>query len=318
MLLAAYIIIDPFKVIRHYDNYYQVGDVVQMNRGMVTIMNYINKKDSFHYDSFIMGNSRSAYYYIDDWKKHLDNNSRCYHFSEHGGSVAGLYLRTKYVHENGELIKNALLILDSELLSTTEYSDPKGLIPPVLTGYRSSYTFHKINLIAWFNFDFLKSYIGYHITKKYTSNMSNYLIKSINYPYYDPLTNEEPRFFQDSLISIGKYYDETIINEFKNKQHPDSISPIAINEEREEMLRKTKQIFDEQKTKYKIVISPLYNQIKINPRDLTVLKSIFGNENVYDFSGVNHWTKDYHNYYESSHYLPKVASDILDSIYETK
>ncbi len=317
-MLAAYIMLDPFKVIRHYDNYYEVGNVVPMNRGMVTTMNYINKKDSIHYNSFIMGNSRSAYYFIDDWKKHLDNDSRCYHFSEHGGSVAGLYLRTKYVHENGEIIKNALLVLDSELLSTTEYTDPKGVIPPVLTGYHSAFSFHKTNLIAWFNLDFFISYFRYHITKKITPYMSQYIMKGTNYPFYNPQTNEEPQAIQDSLIAVGNYYNETIINGFKNEQYPDSISPVAINEEREEMLRKTKIIFDKQKTKYKIVISPLYNQIKINPKDLSLLNTVFGKENVYDFSGVNHWTKDFHNYYEPSHYLPRVAAEIMDSIYTSR
>lgn len=68
-------------------------------------------------------------------------------------------------------------------------------------------------------------------------------------------------------------------------------------------------------TVYKVVINPLYDQNKINSRDLATLKDIFGSDNVYDFSGVNWITSDYHNYYEESHYRPHVAKWILGKIY---
>ncbi len=318
LMLITYIIIDPFKIIYHYDNYYVVGDKAPINRSLVSTKNYINRNETYHYDSFIFGNSRSMFYMIDDWKKHLEEKGNCYHFSESGGSVLGVYYKVNYIAEHGGRIANALFIIDYELLSTTEQTGARAGIPPVFTGLLKSFNFFKDNLINWFDLRFLTKLMHYHLTRQYTSDMNDYLMEGSNYPYYNPITNEEPRHIQDSLIAIGKYFSDKTISNFDNVQHPDSISPKAINSKRTKILTKLKKILDDQKTNYKIVISPQYDQIKINPKDLTILRSIFGNENVYDFSGVNKWTNDYHNYYEPSHYLPKVAADIMDSIYEIK
>ena len=57
---------------------------------------------------------------------------------------------------------------------------------------------------------------------------------------------------------------------------------------------------------------PLY------PEDEKALRAIFGDDCVFNFSGINKWTTDYHNYYEVSHYRPHVASEIMDSIYSGK
>jgi hypothetical protein len=62
-------------------------------------------------------------------------------------------------------------------------------------------------------------------------------------------------------------------------------------------------------------VSPLYDQLKLNPQDKEKLDSIFGKHNVFDFSGINEFTKDSLNYYEASHYRPHVAKRLLEIIY---
>ena len=63
------------------------------------------------------------------------------------------------------------------------------------------------------------------------------------------------------------------------------------------------------------MISPLYNKMKLHNEDLEYLKKVFGETNVFDFSGINKFTNDYRNYYESSHYRPHVAREILKIVY---
>ena len=46
------------------------------------------------------------------------------------------------------------------------------------------------------------------------------------------------------------------------------------------------------------------------------LAAKYGAENVYDFSGINEFTKDYHNYYESGHYRPSLGNKLLERIYK--
>ena len=89
----------------------------------------------------------------------------------------------------------------------------------------------------------------------------------------------------------------------------------AIGQQQMKMLANIKQILAANHASYKFVINPLYDQKKLNPGDLTYLKELFGADNVFDFSGINEFTQDYHNYYETSHYRPLVADKIMDSIY---
>jgi len=69
-------------------------------------------------------------------------------------------------------------------------------------------------------------------------------------------------------------------------------------------------------TQYKIVISPMYEQLRTDPADKAVLDSIFGKENIYDLSGINDITQNKYNYYEDAHYRYRVCTMIMDSIYK--
>ena len=93
-------------------------------------------------------------------------------------------------------------------------------------------------------------------------------------------------------------------------------SPKVIGESQYRMLKEISEIFKKHKTKYKIIISPLYDQLKFNKSDVRILQMLFGDENVFDFSGINFITNDYHNYYENSHYRPHVADYIMKVIYK--
>ena len=315
-LLVAYVVVDPYKVLWHYDNYYDNLVGPNINRNMVSTYNYLNKKDQYHYDSFIFGNSRSMFYRLDDWKKHLDPSSVCYHFSDYGGSVGGIYYKVKLIDRCGEKLKNALIIIDPNLISKTEQNDMLGIMPPVLKGYSNVFEFHKQFLTSWFNYKFLKKYIKYHITKKYTSDLKDVLLEGKNNPYYNPVTNEKPRHYQDSLLANGAYFNEERIRVFDGKQYNDSVSPALLNDERRSMLSEMKDIFNKHHTSYRIVVSPLYDQIKLNPDDYQCLCEIFGKDHIFDFSGKSKWSADYHNYYEESHYLPSVSAEIVDSVYQ--
>ena len=69
-------------------------------------------------------------------------------------------------------------------------------------------------------------------------------------------------------------------------------------------------------TSIRVLISPDYNQKKLHPDDREILQGIFGKENVYDFSGINEFTEDYHNYYEAGHYRPLLGNKLLERIYK--
>ena len=94
-------------------------------------------------------------------------------------------------------------------------------------------------------------------------------------------------------------------------------SPPAIKASQTRFLTEMAAILKKHKTQYKIIINPLYNQVKISRKDLDFIKRTFGEENVSDYSGINKFTEDYRNYYEDSHFRPVVARQIMSEIYST-
>ena len=150
--------------------------------------------------------------------------------------------------------------------------------------------------MAFYKFSFLWAYIDYRVNKEYKQYMGFFIINNKLKCDYDAIYNEVLGDKYEKLIEAGEYYDDERIKEFDNVQFPGKVSEIVLNNERMDMLREIKSIFVAQKTDYRIVISPIYDQVKINPEDLQFLIDLFGQNNVYDFSGPNQWNADFHNY----------------------
>ena len=132
---------------------------------------------------------------------------------------------------------------------------------------------------------------------------------------YNPITNEVQEYVADDAIADGTYYTPARMQRFEGKQFHDSIAPPVIGRKQTALLLTIREIITHHATDCRIVINPLYDQIRLNPRDYDTLCRIFGSENVYDFSGPNIWNSDYRLYYEDSHYRPIVARQMMDIIY---
>ena len=314
LLLVCYVMLDPFRVIWHYDNYRLHPDGVSLNRGFVSAMTYRQQYPAYHYDSFIFGNSRSLFYQVKEWKKHLPPSAVCYHFSVSGGSIRGLYQQIKYIDDCGERLNNVLIVLDPQILDKLDVHGPYHELPPVLTGYRNWFTFHAGLVKSWCSVDFLRYWVEYKTTGVFKDYMNKHL-ENCEGRDYDPITNEETLTRVDSVVAAGSFFDAKKIKEFDHPRHP-AVSPILLTDEATRVLTDIHEIFLRHNTSLRIVISPMYDQLKLNPEDKKSLTAIFGDSCIYDLSGVNRWTRDYHNYYDAaSHYMPRVASEIMDSIY---
>ncbi len=126
-------------------------------------------------------------------------------------------------------------------------------------------------------------------------------------------------------FQIGK--NEHLINEnkelyyterehiFYNRDNEIRNNSEVINNKAMQYLNDIHNYFIKHNTDYKIIISPLYDQVKFNSNDLSKLYHIFGDENIYDFSGINSITSNKYNYYETSHYRETVGDSIIKQIY---
>jgi hypothetical protein len=317
VITVLYFILDPFKVLYTYNSYFDssVNGVVFLNTDYVSTKNFDNHYDEFRYNSFIFGNSRAWFYQLSDWKKHIGKES-AYHFETAGEALYSIHKKVLYLDKKGVDIKNALLVLDHEILVQDGPKDGHlGIIAPQLVKNQNLLSFHIASLKGFFNIEFLFAYFDFTISGKVKAYMMRHKLLDHRPFTYDYKSNELKYVHYEKLILRNEYYTEERMKVFFDRDSIPSITTVSISENQKLMLGDILTVFEKHETNFKIIISPLYNQKKLAHEDLIYLKSLFGGQNVFDFSGKNSFTEDYQNYYESSHYRPHVAEKMLEIVY---
>lgn len=317
LLLAFYAWLDPFKVVRRYDQYYDSGqpNYVALNFEWVAMETFLRNHPKRHYDSFIFGNSRSRFFEVRDWQQHI-RSDQGFHFDASAETLFGLHAKFRYLDGFGVKIKNALIVLDAgTLVKTTNSNGHLFIKHPVLTG-ESALEYQLTFFKAFLDSRFLAAYLYLKATKevpRYTAEgyLSDFPVD------YDDVSNECRYGHFEAMIArdSSAYYDARR-KIFYPRNGMEAFDYPAIGEGQKKLLLEIREIMRRQQTSYQIVVSPLYDQRKMSPADLACLKDIFGDGHVHDFSGINRFTQNYTNYYETSHYRPRVAREIMEMIYQ--
>ena len=310
---------DPFKVFFKYSDYY-TGNNVCENRENVCFKLFNSIENRKNISNVIIGSSRSQAFKTNAWSRYKkgEYNANYFHWD---GNGLGLYRATNIVNflsKSTHKINQILLIIDTDFLREISNSNTYLLIQPPNLSHQSAIKYYSKFLVASANLKFLLSNFIYNSTDgHFYGFMENYLKKSsddficnkntadIWYPN-DILIKKDSAAYYSELLKKGTFY---------SRPQVEKISEELIKEEQLKLLEEIKAIVLKNDINIKIIISPLYNQIKFNPKDLEILGSMFGKNNIYDFSGKNILTEDYRNYYEESHYKPYIANIILDSVY---
>ena len=312
-LFLSYLYYDPFKVSRHYDDYSY--PYVIPNRDYISTTMFINNYKKNNYNSFIFGSSRTLAFRPNSWSKFLSVKDNPFMFDASGESIYGIYTKLKYLDSKNVEIKNALIILCRDCsFSQTENHKGHLFVKHPATSGEDNLSFQFDFFKAFLSPKFLFNFYSYKILGNYKPFMSGYIEnRKIT---FDTLTNEINIIDQETEIiqNPAEYYakrNELFYSRIGEKT--DSIQ--RINKKQIFMLKEVKRILEKNNTNYKVVLSPLYEQIKFNHSDLLLLKNEFGN-NLYDFSGKNSFTDNKTNYYETSHFRPNVGDSIFKIIYK--
>lgn len=310
IMLAWYIIDDPFMMYWKYDNLYAYGQRKICTNDAYRGIRWMNQfNDSVHYNCFITGSSRSDFYYVDEWKNYLGEDASCFHFNQSGDNLLGTLQRTQYLYKRFDKIDNILFIMDAEFLE--DMKPHKGHLfrqPWQVTKEWDFFAYNWECIRAFYTIEYQKQVWG--ITPK-EQMLPFYYIPEYNEVHKvgaEELLDSNPDAYYETLTGFYRLYERT---------YTDSVSAPVIGAQQRDALEQLHTLLVNGNTDYRIVISPLYNQIALNPQDLICLKEIFGEDKVFDFSGVNEYTNDVSNYYETSHYRPKLCNIILKKIYDT-
>lgn len=321
-LLLIYITQDPFKVIKSYDSFYDTiaSASVGLNKDYVSTTTFIRNSESINYNSFIFGHSRSVFYQIDDWKKYLEPDAKCYHFDASNESLWAISKKIEFIDKCGVNLDNVLLVLDYPTI--IQYKQREGhisTISPPLVDNSNLFYFHKKFFLAFLTPKFLYAYIDFKVSGEVRPHIKKLAILNDIPFHYDITTNEIRYENYENLIETeeDEYYTSARLSLFYDRDTlVQNYSRPAILKRQKELFTNIQSIFQKHNSKVKVIISPLYDQMKLNESDLIYLKDTFGEDNIFDFSGINEFTNDYKNYYENSHYRPHVARKILEIVYE--
>ncbi len=315
-LLLGYFIFDPFMVLREYDDFSY--SYVLPNRDYISTEIYLRNYPTQKYNSFIFGSSRTLAFRPDSWEKNLNGNSNPYVFDASGESIYGINKKIKLIDHLGEKIDNALIILCEDVsFQRAENHEGHLYIKHPETSGENKLSFHMTFIKAYYNPTFLLSFYDYKLTGNFKPYMSEFL--ESRKMAFDKINNkmiiEDQE--EDLLKDPESYYSkrESVFYPRGINEKNDSLP--QINAIHQELLEEIVAILEKQNTNYYVVIGPLYNQVKFHPKDLALLKEYFG-DRLYDFSGINSFTEEITNYYESSHYRPIVGDSIMNYIYKNK
>lgn len=312
IILLFFVVVDPFLIIHEYNDYTKTYRP-SLNKDFISGETYINKREKYHYNSFIFGSSRTLAYPVKSWQKHLDKKAIPFKFDASGETISGIHSKIKYIDSQKDTIQNALLVFCQNKTFVIN-EDKEGILfmkhPKI--SQTSSFEFYTEFVKAFFERNFMVSFIIYFFTDKQLiekyKDTQNAKLDTINNDLFMQAWEKELK------DSTQNYYEKRKEIFYQRDTLPVN-NQLEIKPQQIVMLKEMKHIFDNHKTNYKIVISPLYNQIYFNKTDIKVLQDIFGVKNIYDYSGINDYTKKVENYYETSHYRLHVGEAIMSEIY---
>lgn len=317
-LIIPYFATDPFKVLYHYDRYSQQGEpmYININRTMVSERMFEQYYSTYHWNSYIFGSSRSGFYRVADWKQHLDSAAIVMHMDGYGESLYGIWCKLTYMDGKTD-IDNALLCIDYELLYQTkpELGSLWAPLPHWSHNQVDWWQFHKIYMRAYLQPKFLYSYFLFLLGD--TTHVDKTII-DFTPDYLDISTNERsapPHPIYAYNIPDSVFYTAERMKQFYNR--PDEqmyYESSVLGEEQVQMLMDIKQVLERNATNYRVVINPMYDQKRMMDADMDMLYGIFGDK-LYDFSGINEFTSDFHNYNDIAHFKAFVAREIMNQIY---
>lgn len=266
---------------------------------------------SVKYNSFIFGSSRAVGVYACYLQTKI-KDSKFFHYANWAETIGGIYAKLNLIDSLGYKLDNVFIYFDTD---NTFAGNGETL-------YNDHYLLTKVNKYSYY-YNHFKSFISLDDKFRLILGLS---IEPSKFPDWesDPLTNDSRHQCSDSILNVygvmnnsqvyrqrieslkksGVLYDRDSTQKFLDKQ---------ISTDEENIMMKIKDLLVKHNSRYYIVITPLYDQLKFNASDIEIIKKIFG-DNVYDFSGINEITNNEYNFSDGKHFQDFISKEIIDSI----
>lgn len=309
MVIGLYLHDDPFKVIHRYALY---DSDVTLNEHHVGWSIYCGRRDSLPFNSFILGNSCTMAFACEEWEKHLERDARAVRLFGNGEGMNAILLKLQALERDKAEIRNVLMILDHASLAKTRQSSGLGHLLPAEISGRSPLSVQLEFLQGFMIPDFLFPYLRYKLTGTILPSM-----KHLN-PYgrvRNSANNDAINPRERMIEREGEAYWTNRQEEFPVRNGNAVVAERSVFQSQLALLTDIARLLNRHHCRVRILISPDYNQKMLHPKDKEILCKLFGEANVFDFTGINEYTNDYHYYYEQGHYRPLLGKKLMERIY---
>ena len=270
---------------------------------------------SIKYNSFIFGSSRTTSLYACYLQSKVPD-SRFFHYANWNETIGGIHAKMKLIDSLGYKIDNVFVYMDTDL---TFWNDGSSQNEHFMLSHENKYIYYFTHfrhfIFPTFDFNKLKILLGFQPDAATFPNSKSDLktndafhtcSDSIINHYGTQVFTEAYRRKIDSLVKCGFLYVRPTTEKFTGRQ---------ISAFEEATMHKIKKIFEKHHTRYYIVITPLYDQLKFDSSDMQLISKSFG-DRVFDFSGINDITNNQYNYHDRVHFLPYISKNMADKILE--
>ena len=309
LLVAIYVWTDPFRCIHTFD----LNNIDTGNREYFTTELFLRNQPTYQYNSFVFCSSRGLGFNTYTWKMYLPDDARPFLFQAWGETLTGIELKIDYLVKQHIPIDNALVLLDIPRTFRTDQL-------PSIAIERKHYLFtgeskFMYNVGQFYNFIQKPTFV--------VKKIGNTIRGTKRECMFDTITNDCDLSYKDNYAALppqDSISENTRRLFFPQIENGDTIqlqSEQLITAQFLKQLEHIHEIFVNQGTDYNIVLTPAYYHASpsVNAQDLAVIKGVFGTDRVYDYTGKNHITTDYHNFLDPNHFGLHVGYLILQDIY---
>jgi hypothetical protein len=292
-------ILDPYGLLRK-DFTYQF---IEPNKNFIKIRFITQNPD--RYDSFVFGSSR-----VNNINVRKIQGYKCYNVHYSGGLPRDHLDNIRYLLK--KRIKIKLIVIGLDEFSFRD--DPEARLhqplrhpyPPVLNQHPFPYYLrYFFSLMDW---EIMKEALGGY--KKKLFNKSG----------------ENPAFYNMELFDTGQMFFHQIDRQIEENPEKHRNDPKFLKQatssgnhlkEAIEDLREIIRLTEAHQIQLVLFINPVHKNVFLDSgvdfdRFKRALSHLYG---FYDFSGLNSVTTDNYNYYETSHYRPKVGDLVIARIF---
>lgn len=317
VLLVVYLVTDPFRTLHPFSLQY----FDETNRDYLSSELFLRNDPQYHYNAFVFGSSRCCGLNTYHWKHYLPEDTRQYLFQAWSESLTGIEQKIDYIDKNGNDIAYAIVMLDipdsfseeqlpKKVLSIKHYQfsgQSKWAYQAVLFGGFVLKPSKWISSVADCFRPVQKAFPADTVSNDW--DRQNQYVDFAIQPQKDSLSDCTPTNKAVFLKQVEQVSDADL-----------QVSDPLINDMFLRKLNHIKEVFDKHQTDYRIVVSPAYcyTHPAINPNDLELLREVFGDDRVFDYSGKNEITEDCYNFSDPNHFGLSVGWLIIEDMYKHK